>query len=56
MRAITIEARLAEISRAARYVDRKTWKRRSRRILFLGLIAYVIAAGLVGWLMSMGVL
>ena len=52
----TVEMRLAEINKAAKYVDRKKWQRANRRILFWGMTAYCIAAGLIGWLMSQGVL
>lgn len=47
--ATTIEDRLLEIGRAARYVERKESKRKGRRVLFLGMTAYVIAAALAGW-------
>jgi len=51
-----VTARLDEINKAAKYLDRKRWERVNKRIKFAGLTAYVIAAGLVGWLMSQGVM
>lgn len=51
---LTIESRLSEINKAARYVDRKRAQRANRRILFWGMTSYVIACGLVGWLIGTG--
>lgn len=41
-------------NKAQSWLDRKASARYGKRLLFLGLTAYCIAAGLVGWWMSVG--